>query len=115
MNTVTKPITSLYHVFGEQAKFAVITGVNESEGYYLCDLKNGVGKLLDCERHIPFSQIPFDPLTDDERGALGMAPIPEVEPEAAPPPAAKPKPEPKAKPATKKTPSKGTARKTRGK
>lgn len=113
MSTVTKSISSLYHVFGEQAKLAVITGVNESEGYYVCDLKNGVHKVLDSGRHVPFSQIPFDPLTDDERAALGMAPIPEPEETPAPPPP--PNPRPQEKPATKKTPSKGTARKTRGK
>ena len=110
MDTVTKSITSLYHVFGEQAKIAVITDVNESEGYYVCDMLNGVHKVLDSGRHVPFAQAPFE-LTYDEWITLGLTPAPESEEAPAPLPPAKPE----AKPGAKETASKGSARKRRGK
>ncbi len=81
MELLRKKVVGVYHVFGQQAKIAVITDVNVDEEYFVCDMLNGVETVLAAKKKVPFWQAPFE-LGDDEKLALGL-PLDEQKPKAA--------------------------------
>lgn len=74
MEQIRKTVVGVYHVFGQQAKIAVITDVNVDEEYFVCDMLNGVETVLAAGKKVPFWQAPFD-LDGNERRILGMTPL----------------------------------------
>lgn len=99
MEQIRKTVVGVYHVFGQQAKIAVIKSANAEEEIFVCDFLNGVEKVLVADRNVPFAQAPFE-LTDAEQRMVDLAP-----------PKQEPKPKPKAKTAAKKSAPKGKAKK----
>ena len=72
---IEKPVIN-FTIHGSPVAIARIKDVNDEFGIAICDLVDAAGKVLATDRYFKEDEAPFSRINQEDRAALGIAPVP---------------------------------------